>query len=81
MFHLPTVAVLIACLGFAAQLCLADECQLEYPQAYIMGTSLSHCQVVGYREKLRRLAQQGSWIHVDHLPEVHKYPPGVRYDG
>jgi hypothetical protein len=44
-----------------------------------MGTSLSHCQVVNYRENLKKLAQ-GSWTHVQQLPEIHKYQ-GTVYDG
>jgi hypothetical protein len=72
--------LLIASVGFLAHLCSADECQPQYPQAFIMGTSLSHCQVTGYREKLRKLAL-GSWVHVEQLPEIHRYPPGVTYDG
>jgi hypothetical protein len=72
-----SVAV-VACM--LAEVCFSDNCsQAGQPQAFITGTSLSHCQVLAYRDKLRRLSQQGNWIHVNQLPEVHRYPPDAKY--
>jgi hypothetical protein len=72
--------VATACWLMLVQFCFANECQVQYPEAFIMGTSLSHCQVHEFRERLRNLAH-GYWTHVDQLPEIHRYPPGVTYDG
>jgi hypothetical protein len=71
--------VAIACWLILTQPCLADECHVQYPQAFVTGTSLSHCQVHEFRERLRKLSH-GSWAHVEQLPEIHKYLPGVTYE-